>query len=190
MNKMRWTSTALTCLSVIGVVGTAVAAAKARPKADICKAKAIREKGEPLTKKEEIVAVFPAYVPTIAIGAGTIACIFGNGILNRKQQASFASAYALLDRSYKEYKRKIEELYGEGTDEMVVSEIADDKYEELVKDDLDVANGERLFFDSNTLQFFRSTLDEVVQKTVMGDGMECYVISTPFDYPDWFEGCY
>jgi hypothetical protein len=189
MNKMKWGSTALTCLSIIGVVGTAISAAKAQPKADILKAKAYREKGEPLTKKEEIAAVLPAYIPTIAIGAGTIACILGNGVLTRKQQASFANAYALLDRSYKEYKHKVEELYGEGTDEMVVSEIADDKYEELGKDDLDVANGERWFFDSHTLQYFKATLDEVVQKTVMGDGMECYLISTPFDYPDWFEGC-
>ena len=29
------------------------------------------------------------------------------------------SAYALLDTSYKEYKRKVEEIYGEETDKLV-----------------------------------------------------------------------
>ena len=43
----------------------------------------------------------------------SIVCIFGANVLNKKWQASIASAYALLDSLYKDYKNKVKELYGD-----------------------------------------------------------------------------
>lgn len=65
-----------------------------------------RHDGDPhaYTKTEAIAAAWKCYIPAVAIGASTIACIMGANALNRRQQAALTSAYALVQSSYKEYK--------------------------------------------------------------------------------------
>lgn len=115
-------STILTCTGAVGVVATTITAVKATPKALTLLEKAEEEKGKKLTKLEKVKVAGPGYIPAILIGTGTLACIFGADILNKKQQASLMSAYALLDSSYKEYKKKVKELYGDVVDEKIKSE--------------------------------------------------------------------
>ena len=103
----RNASTILTILGSIGVVATTVTAVKATPKAIRLIEEAEQEKGEELTKWEKTKTATKPYLPAILLGTSTVACIFGAQILNQKQQASLVSAYALLDQSYKEYKKKL-----------------------------------------------------------------------------------
>lgn len=175
MNKST-VSTILTCLGAIGVVATSIVAVKSAPKAKKLIEEAEHEKEVSLTKFEKVKAAAPAYIPAIVVGASTIACIFGANVLNKQSQASLASAYALLNSSYQEYKNKVVELYGEEADDRVKDEIVKDHYEES---EYDIPEGEQLFFDFNTLQYFTSTMDKVLQKVTMEDGLECYIISTP-----------
>lgn len=167
----------LTCVGAIGVVATTVMSVKATPKALAIIEHAKEEKGEELTKLEIVNVAGPLYIPTLITGVSTIACIFGANILNKRSQATLMSAYALLDNSYKEYMKKTEELYGEGTDFHVKEELARDNYVEGMV----IPKEEELFFDFQTLQYFRAPMDEVVQKVEMDDGLECYIINTPFD---------
>lgn len=150
-------ATILTSVGAAGVVVTAVTAVKATPKALAILEEAKNEKEEELTNLEKIKYAGPVYIPSVLIGASTIACIFGANSLNKRQQASLASAYALLNNSYKEYKKKVIELYGEDGEEAVVRGIAQDKYEEadIPKDD------EQLFFDEFSGRFFKSTMEKV-----------------------------
>ena len=111
--------TILTCMGGVGVVATTVMAVKATPKALTLLEEAKEEKGEVLTELEVVKTIAPCYIPTILMGAATISCIFGANILNKRQQASLASAYALLSTSYKEYKDKVEEMMGEGANEQI-----------------------------------------------------------------------
>ena len=180
MNK-SWASTVLTCVGAIGVVATAVVTAKATPKAIAMLKKAEEEKGEELTKLEIVKTAAPAYIPAILIGTSTIACVFGANILNKQHQASLASAYALLDNSYREYRKKVDELYGEDTDDRVLVELAKEEYEDI-KDS--VSGEKQLFFDYSTLRYFEASMDDVIQKATMADGVECYIISTPFGTDD------
>ena len=106
-------STILTCVGAGGVVATAVMVAKESPKALSLLEYATEEKGEKLTKWEKVKIAGPVYIPAVITGTATIACIFGSNIISKHQQASLMSAYALLDNSYKEYKKKTDELYGE-----------------------------------------------------------------------------
>lgn len=156
----RNSSTILTCIGGVGVVGTAVLAAKATPKALALIELAKEEKGKDLTKTEVVKVAGPVYIPSIVVGASTIACIFGANILNKRQQASLASAYALLDNSYKEYKKKVAELYGEDADRQVRTEIAKDKYEE---DPIKVEEGKLLFYDQFSDRYFESTMADVLR---------------------------
>jgi len=153
-------STILTCIGGIGVVATSVMAVKATPKALKLIEKSKEEKGEDLTKFEMVKIAGPVYIPSIITGAATIACIFGANILNKRAQASIISAYALADNSYKEYKKKVEELYGEGADRRVTQEIAKDKYDET---DILVDGEKELFYDNFSMRYFESTMENVIR---------------------------
>ena len=102
--------TILTCIGAAGVVATAVLAVKATPKADsLIKADSRRNHdGDPYaaTKLEAVKSCWKCYIPAAATGVATIICIFGANTLNKKQQASLASAYALVNRSYSDYIRR------------------------------------------------------------------------------------
>lgn len=154
-------STILTCLGGVGVVATAVMAAKATPKALKQLELAQEEKGEELTTFEIVKTAGPVYIPTFVTGVSTLACIFGANVLNKRQQAAMMSAYALLDSSYKDYKKKVTELYGEEADKRVVEDIARDKYEESEVTLTDDNN--QLFYDKYSERYFESTLEKVVE---------------------------
>lgn len=181
MSKMSWVSTVLSCIGAVGVVATSVMAVKATPKAIELLKNAEEEKGDKLTKMEVVKTAAPAYIPAAVTGVATVACVFGANVLNKHQQAAMASAYALLDRTYKAYSNKVEELYGEDSSAEIKEALAKDEYEEVA--DEERSEGNELFFDFNTLQYFEAPYDEVVQKTVMDDGTVCYIISTPIESP-------
>jgi hypothetical protein len=154
----RKSPTILTCIGAVGVVGTAVMTAKATTKANLILEQAKIEKGEELTKLEKVNVALPVYLPTIMVGAATITCIFGANTLNKRKQASLVSAYGLLDKSYKEYRKKVDEYYGEGSDEEIVEEIAKDKYE---LNPVTAVNDEVLFYDEYSKRFFNATKTRV-----------------------------
>lgn len=154
----RNSSTILTCVGSAGVIATSVLAVKATPKALQLLEQAKNEKGEELTKFEVVKTAGPAYIPAVITGVSTIACIFGANILNKRQQAALASAYALLDNSYKEYKKKVGELYGEDADKTIRTEIAKDKYEEI-----EVEDNKQLFYDEFSERYFESTMENVIR---------------------------
>ena len=152
--------TILTVAGGVGVVATSVIAVKATSKALTLLKEAEKEKGEELTLTEKVVVAGPSYIPSVLVGASTIACIFGANILNKHQQAALMSAYAFLDNSYKEYRKKVSELYGEEADDNVRTEISKDKYD---KADIPKDNGDMLFFDEFSGGFFRSTMEKVLR---------------------------
>lgn len=156
----RNASTILTVAGGAGVVATSVMAVRATPKALTLLKEAKQEKGEDLTKLESVRIAGPAYIPSILVGASTIACIFGANMLNQRKQAALMSAYALLDSSYKEYKDKIEEVYGEGANAHIREEIAKNKYE---NSDITVDGDKQLFYDEFSGRYFESTMADVLR---------------------------
>lgn len=152
-------STILTCLGGAGVVTTAVMAVKATPKALQLIEAAEKEKGEKLTRMETVKVAGMTYTPTVIVGTATIVCIFGANILNKRAQAALTSAYALLDQSYKDYKKKAEELYGEDVNADIRESIAKDKYEE---NQIVVGVDSRLFYDFYSGRLFESTMECVL----------------------------
>lgn len=173
-------STILTCAGGLGLIATAVLTAKATPKAMTRVENAQKEKGEDLTKLETAIAAAPAYIPPILTGLATFACMFGANAVNKRQQASLISAYALLDNSYKEYKKKVDEVYGEGATQNVQAEIAKDKYEDC---DIEPDDGMKLFYDEFSGRYFESTIEKVQQAeyNINRDlNMQCYALLNDF----------
>lgn len=154
----RNSATILTCVGAAGVVATAILTAKATPKALALLEEAKEEKGDDLTKLEVVKVATPAYIRPIIIGAATVTCIFGANILNKRQQAAIMSAYALLDRSYKDYREKVEELYGEEVDTHIKKEVVKGK---LTGQEFELAEDEELFYDYFGGRYFTSTKAKV-----------------------------
>lgn len=240
----RHGSTVLTCIGSIGVIATTVTAVQATPKAIALLEKAKKEKGEELTKLDKVKITGTTYIPTIIMGIGTITCIFGANVLNKRTQAALISAYTMIDSSYREYRQKLKELYGEEAHEKIVDAIVIEKAKETgasgsyfsMSCDItsDEACGEPvLFYDEYGNRYFESTIENVInaayhlnrnyilrgytwlnefyeflgidsiesgdvlgweptdegeywielnfRKTVLDDGLECYIIEMPFE---------
>lgn len=169
----RNASTILTCIGGAGVIATSVMAVKATPKALAVLEAAKKDKGEELTSFEIIKTAGPVYIPSILVGASTLACIFGANVLNKRKQAAITSAYALLDASYKEYKKKLVDLYGEEADSKIREEIAKDKYKD---EEVDIADDKKLFYDFFSGRYFEST-DKAVREAEYNLNRELSVMS-------------
>lgn len=167
MNVMKLvqknSSTILTCIGAAGVIATAVLAGRATIKAvriadgmdqfDLDEGKTIYP-----PQKEIVKAVWKEYIPAAATGLATIALIFGANALNKKQQATIMSAYALLDQTYREYKSKVKEVLGKESEEKVKDAIAREKCKAYPK----IPKGDNLlFFDSFYGEPFERTMLEV-----------------------------
>ena len=140
-------------------MATSIMAVKATPKALALIEEEKNKKGEELTKLEKVRVAGPSYIPAILTGVSTIACIFGANALNKKQQAALMSAYALLDSSYRDYKRKVSEVYGEEADKEIRSSIAKDHYKENVVTD----KKKQLFYDEFSERYFEATTETVLR---------------------------
>ena len=176
----KYSPVALSCVASVGVVVTAIAAAKATPRAVALVYANSRKNhdGDPYayTKKEAFIAAWKCYIPAVAFGASTIVCIMGANALNRRQQAALTSAYALVQNSYKEYKDKLKELYGEEAHNAIMDSIIKEKCKEVsisanggwYGSSLDFGDGmepeiTRTFYDSFSQRYFESTIEKVIQ---------------------------
>lgn len=169
------TPTILTCISAAGVVATAVLTAKATPKALKCieaakDAKSAKTGGK-LTRMETIGACWQCYAPAAVTGIATIGCIFSANVLNRRQQAALTSAYALVNRQFRDYKNKVKELYGQEAHERIMSSLAVEKpeapriYGAMSGKDFDfegVNDEPHLFYDAFSEQYFQATIPQVL----------------------------
>lgn len=154
----RNSSTILTVIGAAGVIATGVVTAKCTIKALDLLAEAEDLKQDDLTEMEVVKTVAPAYIPAVLTGAATITCIFGANVLNKRQQAAIMSAYALLDRTYKDYKNRVIELYGEESQDKIKEAIARGRF---VKDTALDDDERPLWFDMYSMQYFHATEEEV-----------------------------
>lgn len=174
MNKFtKALPTVLSIVSVAGLAATVVTAVRATPKAVKILEERKAEKDDKLTVKETVKATWKCYIPAAAIGVGTAVCIIGANVLNRKVQASLASAYALVSNAYGKYKGKVVELYGKEAHDKIISSIAAEKSNAMpitagsfIKNsclDFGEKEEEMLFYDEFSGRYFTSTMSKVLQ---------------------------
>ena len=174
----RASPTILSCLGAFGVVATAILAIRATPKALECiedaKETKSPENGEKLTRLETIAACWQCYIPATVTGIATIWCIFGANVLNRRQQASLTSAYALLNRTYQNYQKSVKNVFGEEGHRRVLEDMAIERVSEnhtiytqgsfeCTTLDFCVPEEEHLFYDTYSDRQFASTIGKVLQ---------------------------
>ena len=74
------------------------------------------------------------YAPAIALGALSITSIVASNNILIKRNVALAAAYATVDKSFKEYRNRVVERFGEQVDKELKYDIKAKKFEETVKD--------------------------------------------------------
>lgn len=74
------------------------------------------------------------YAPAIALGALSLTSIVASNNILRKRNVALAAAYATVDKSFKEYRNRVVERFGEQVDKELKYDIKAKKFEETVKD--------------------------------------------------------
>lgn len=162
--------TILTALGIVGVVGTAVMAVRATPKAlKLIKAKKDELETDKLTPMELVQTTWRCYIPSALIGVGTITCIVGIGVMDKRNQAALTSAYTMLNESYKQYRQAAKKVYGEDADNKIHTEMAKDAKVassdwgyQVYNMDMDPASEQLLFYDLTSKKYFTTTMAAVL----------------------------
>ena len=158
----RATPTILSCIGAAGVIATAVMAVRDTPKALKMLSNSYRPNDEELSLIEKAKIVWPCYIPAAGIGLATIGCILGANVLNRKQQATLASAYIFLHKSYREYKEKVKQLIDENKIDEIDNALLVDRY----KDNLDIfspSGDKKIFYEEYYGKFFERSMEDVLR---------------------------
>ena len=166
----RSSPTILTALGIVGVVGTAVTAVRATPKAlRLIKAKKDELETDKLTPMELVETTWKCYIPSVLIGVGTVTCIIGIGVMDKRNQAALTSAYAMLNESYKQYRQAAKKVYGNDADDKIHAEMAKDAKVassdwgyQVYNMDMDPESEQLLFYDLISKKYFTTTIAAVL----------------------------
>lgn len=158
-------TTILTSVGVAGVVGTAVSASVASVKSY----KAIQEAEQPNSKgaivklkpKEKVKLCWKYYIPTVVTGASTISAIVGSNIISGKKEAAIASALALTEKGFEEYRDAVAEKLGENQEKEIQDSVIFDKISETNSNDIHAdwlfeTHGKTLCYDYYCGRYFYS----------------------------------
>lgn len=169
----RSSPTILTCLSIVGVIGTTALGIAATPKAlDILELHKWNNGDGPidgydLSKTEIAKLTWQCYIPTALAGLTTIACIAGINVLSKRNQASLASAYSMLSESYRQYRKAVNALYGEDADSRIKAEMVKDTYVSadgysVYDSELDPESEKILCYDLFSKRYFSTQIASVL----------------------------
>lgn len=122
-------------LTAVGVVGT-VTAAYLTGKATVKAVRLIEEEeaargygfeaGEHLTPIEKLQTVWQCYIPAAGTVAISIAAIIAANHVSSRRVASVATALAIGEKAFSEYKDKVVEKLGDGKERVIRDDIAQD----------------------------------------------------------------
>lgn len=114
------------------------------------------------------------YAPAIALGALSITSIVASNQILRKRNVALAAAYATVDKTFKEYRSRVVDRFGEQVDKELHYNIKAKKFEEMVTDPetgkekkvkstVEVANPSNnpfaIFFDETTSKAYEENDD-------------------------------
>lgn len=74
------------------------------------------------------------YAPSVVLGALSITSILASNNILRKRNVALGAAYAAIDKSFKEYRNRVVERFGEAVDRELKYNIKTEKIEETVAD--------------------------------------------------------
>jgi hypothetical protein len=153
----------LTAAAVVGVVATAVLVAKAAPQAHNDIANEQFERADEVTAVEKVRLTYQYFIPAVAVGTATVACIIGANTISTKRSTALASAVGLSEYAFKEYRNKVIEHIGTNKETKVHDDVMKDVVDRTpVDNNAIILTGERsLFMDSFARQYTETDMETV-----------------------------
>jgi Family of unknown function (DUF6353) len=157
----------LTGVGVIGTIATAVLAGRASFKA----AQLIYEErindsypdapGDVVFSKEDVKQVWTLYLPAIGSGVITVASIVASNRIGTRRAVALAAAYSVSERAFADYREKVVERLGQGKEQAVRDEIAQDRVDRASSSQVVIGTGKVLCFESITGRYFESDMESL-----------------------------
>lgn len=160
--------TILTVLGVTGVGLTAVLTARASFQASLILEDMHAEydeyqHDEPWTidPREAIEKLWKLYIPAAGVGVMTAACIIGSNRIGTRRAAAMASAFAISERAFDEYKTKVVEKLGEKKERAVRDEIAQDRMTAQPMGTMVIGDGKVPCYDAYSGRYWPCTMEDL-----------------------------
>jgi uncharacterized protein DUF6353 len=161
----------LTAVGVVGTVSTAVLTGRASFKAGRIIEVAEHERAEEsfgkeieLDTRERIDLVWTLYIPPVGVGALTIVAIILANRLDAQKAAGLAAAYGISERSFAEYRDKVQQKLGENKEQALRDEIAQERVDRdpvSSKQVIITGNGEVLCKDNISGRYFMGSVEAI-----------------------------
>lgn len=154
-------------LGIAGVVTTAYLSAKASYKATRMIDEMESNNGEAVDQRERLKErtrlVWKEYIPAGISGVVTIGCLVGSAKLSGNRTAAAVTAYSLTERAFSEYRDKVVEKIGEGKEEKIRDEIAQEKIDKLPSREVMITtvSGHVLCCELYTGRYLRSDMESL-----------------------------
>lgn len=116
------------------------------------------------TFKEKLEMVWPQFIPPVGVGVLTVAAIITANRLSAKEAAALATAYGISEKALQEYREKVVERLGEGKEQKIRDEIAQDRVNNTHDSKTPIVvpgSGEVLCLDLWTGRYFQSTVEKI-----------------------------
>ena len=156
----------LTGMAVVGVVTTTILAVKATPKAVYLLERQQKETGKAPSAMDSVKLAWKCYIPSLAVGTATIACIIGANAIHLRRSAALAGLYSLTEMAFKDYQAKVIETIGKSKETKIHDDIAADHIRDNPVSSSNViytGKGEVLCYDSLSGRYFKSDIERIRQ---------------------------
>jgi hypothetical protein len=119
-----------------------------------------------LTLSEKIRLVGPQFVPAVGMCTLTVSAIIFANRLSARETAAMAAMYSMSDKTFQEYKEKVQEKLGQNKETALRDEIAQNRVDTNPPDNRNIiitGSGEVLCYDTLTDRYFESTVEKIKQ---------------------------
>lgn len=164
--------TILSALGAVGVVSTAVLAAKATPQAKENLAEDIRKNGNYTGRRNKIArhikSTWRPYAPAALSAISSIVCIAAAQRTNLRRQAALIGAYTVSQETLREYREEAKELLGIKKSQELNAKVAEKKTKDNPPNESNTiifGNGEAIIYDAFSGRYLKGDI-ELVRKAV------------------------
>jgi hypothetical protein len=156
----------LTAIGVTGAITTAVLAGKAGFKA----ARVLdyehhhfldEDMNEKDILKKQVEFTWKLFVPAVGTGVVTVICIVLANRVSSKRSAAMASAYAVTQEAFREYKTKVIDKLGDNKEQKIADEVSQDRVNRITPPAYIVSNANSLWMDMYSGRYFNCDMETI-----------------------------
>lgn len=116
-----------------------------------------------IDRREMLKLVWTEFIPPVISGGLTIGAIVCAHRVGSRRAAAVASAFAVTEKAYAEYKDKVYETLGEGKEKKIRDSIAQDQIDRVVGNrEIIITGDQSMFLDSYSGRTFLASYQEVL----------------------------